>query len=111
MKVNEEWNFKHNTPGVGETMMPDVAFDIATAIRRNPNSNVIFLGGRHDGATPFWNVRHAIGKMFLPEPLKSHIHYNITSNGHMLYADTEALKDVTPVLHKFYDLRHEPIDE
>lgn len=109
LTVNEDWDFHHNTPGIGTVMVPNVAFDIATALRRNPNSHVIFLGGRHDGATPFWNVRHDIGKMFLPEPLKSHVLFNITSNGHMLYADTEALKDVTPVLQKFYELRHEKI--
>ena len=107
IEVNESWNWNHDMPGVGSAPMPNVAFDIATALRRNPTSHVIFLGGRHDGATPYWNVIHDMAKMYLPEDLSKQVLWHESSNGHMLYADTEALEATTPVLQRFYDLRHQ----
>ena len=107
IEVNEAWNWNHDMPGVGTAPMPNVAFDIATALRRNPTSHVIFLGGRHDGATPYWNVIHDMAKMYLPDDLAKQVLWYESSNGHMLYADTEALKATTPVLQDFYDLRHQ----
>ncbi len=107
IEVNEAWNWNHDMPGVGTAPMPNVAFDIATALRRNPTSHVIFLGGRHDGATPYWNVIHDMAKMYLPDDLTKQVLWHESSNGHMLYADTEALKATTPVLQDFYDLRHQ----
>lgn len=107
IEVNEAWNWNHDMPGVGTAPMPNVAFDIATALRRNPTSHVIFLGGRHDGATPYWNVIHDMAKMYLSDDLAKQVLWYESSNGHMLYADTEALKATTPVLQDFYDLRHQ----
>lgn len=107
IEVNEAWNWNHDMPGVGTAPMPNVAFDIATALRRNPTSHVIFLGGRHDAATPYWNVIHDMAKMYLPDDLAKQVLWYESSNGHMLYADTEALKATTPVLQDFYDLRHQ----
>ena len=107
IQVNEDWNWNHDMPGIGTAPMPNVAFDIATALRRNPTSNIIFLGGRHDGATPYWNVIHDMAKMYLPDALAQRVHWHESSNGHMLYADTAALEDTTPVLKAFYDLRHQ----
>lgn len=107
IEVNEAWNWNHDMPGVGTAPMPNVAFDIATALRRNPTSHVIFLGGRHDGATPYWNVIHDMAKMYLPDDLAKQVLWHESSNGHMLYADTEALKATAPVLQDFYDLRHQ----
>ncbi len=107
IEVNEAWNWNHDMPGVGTAPMPNVAFDIATALRRNPTSHVIFLGGRHDGATPYWNVIHDMAKMYLPDDLAKQVLWYESSNGHMLYADTEALKATAPVLQDFYDLRHQ----
>ena len=107
IEVNEAWTWNHDMPGVGTAPMPNVAFDIATALRRNPTSHVIFLGGRHDGATPYWNVIHDMAKMYLPDDLAKQVLWYESSNGHMLYADTEALKATTPVLQDFYDLRHQ----
>lgn len=105
--VNESWNWNHNMPGIGSAPMPNVAYDLATALRRNPTSHIIFLGGRHDAATPYWNVIHDMAKMYLPDDLASHVLWFESSNGHMLYADTQALEAADPVLKDFYDLRHQ----
>ena len=108
MKVNESWNWNHQAPGtMGSPQTPNVAFDIATALRRNPTSRILFFGGIHDAATPYWNVRHDMGKLLLPQALKGRIEYHGHSNGHMLYCDQVALEAAGPELKAFYEKRHE----
>ena len=108
MKVNEAWNWNHQAPGtMGSPQTPNVAFDLATALRRNPTSRILFLGGIHDAATPYWNVRHDMSKMFLPQELKNRIEYQLYSNGHMPYCDDVAPPAPGPELNAFYNKRHE----
>ena len=53
MKVNEEWNWTHQAPGtMGSPVCPNTAYDMGTALRRNPFCRVLFFGGIHDAATP-----------------------------------------------------------
>ncbi len=107
-KVNEGWNWTHQAPGtMGSPVCPNTAYDMATALRRNPKCRVLFFGGIHDAATPYWNVRHAVSKMFLPDYLKERITYKVHENGHMAYEDLPTLKAMAKDLKEFYDLRHE----
>ncbi len=107
-KVNEDWNWTHQAPGtMGSPVCPNTAYDMATALRRNPKCRVLFFGGIHDAATPFWNVKHAMSKMFLPDYLKERIEYHVHENGHMAYEDYPTLQQMAPELHAFYEKRHE----
>ncbi len=107
-KVNEGWNWTHQAPGtMGSPQTPNVAYDFATALRRNPKARIAVFGGIHDAATPYWNVRHDFSKLFLPEALASRIEFHVHSNGHMLYSDEEALKGMAPEIKAFYEKRHE----
>lgn len=63
--------------------------------------------GIHDAATPFWNVKHSISKMFLPESITSRIEYKVHENGHMAYEDLPTLEKMAPELAAFYEKRHE----
>lgn len=106
--VNEDWDWTHQAPGtMGSPTTPNVAFDISTALRRNPRSRILFFGGYYDAATPFWNVKHDMNKLWLPKELKDRIEYHVHENGHMAYAATEALEKMAPELHAFYEKRHE----
>ena len=108
MKVNEEWNWTHQAPGtMGSPVCPNTAYDMGTALRRNPFCRVLFFGGIHDVATPFWNVKHSISKMFLPESITSRIEYKVHENGHMAYEDLPTLEKMAPELAAFYEKRHE----
>ena len=107
-KVNQAWNWAHQAPGTqGMPIVPDGSFDISCALRRNPRAHILFIGGYFDAATPFWNVRHDMGKLFLPQALKDRIEYHVHSNGHMLYCDQVALEAAGPELKAFYEKRHE----
>ena len=106
--VNEDWNWNHQPPGtMGSSCCPNVAYDMGTALRRNPKCRVLFFGGIHDAATPFWNVKHVMSKMFLPDFLKDRIEYKLHENGHMAYEDLPTLEKMAPELHAFYEKRHE----
>ncbi|NEG70417.1 S10 family peptidase [Bifidobacterium choloepi] len=107
MKVNMDWNWTHTAPGtMGPAQVPNVAYDMATALRRNPTARILFFGGIHDAATPFWNVMHDMSKLFLPQALKDQIEYHVHSNGHMAYADEDAMKQMAPELKAFYARKH-----
>lgn len=108
MKVNEEWNWTHQAPGtMGSPVCPNTAYDMGTALRRNPKCRVLFFGGIHDAATPYWNVKHSMSKMFLPDYLKERIEYHVHENGHMAYEDQPTLEKMAPELAAFYDKRHQ----
>ncbi len=107
-KVNEEWNWTHQAPGtMGSPVCPNTAYDMATALRRNPKCRVLFFGGIHDAATPYWNVRHSMSKLFLPDYLAERIEYHVHENGHMAYEDQPTLEKMAPELAAFYEKRHQ----
>ncbi|MCI9261933.1 MAG: peptidase S10, partial [Eggerthellaceae bacterium] len=107
-KVNEDWNWTHQAPGtMGSPVCPNTAYDMGTALRRNPYCRVLFFGGIHDAATPFWNVKHSISKMFLPKSITDRIEYHVHENGHMAYEDQPTLEKMAPELAAFYDKRHQ----
>ena len=108
MTVNMDWNWNHTPTGaLAPGVCPNVGYDMATALRRNPKCRVCFLGGIHDAATPYWNMRHVMAKLYLPDALKDRIEYHLHSNGHMAYADPEAIAAIAPELAAFYEKRHE----
>lgn len=108
MQVNEDWNWTHQAPGtMGSPVCPNTAYDMGTALRRNPYCRVLFFGGIHDAATPYWNVKHSISKMFLPDSIKDRIEYCVHENGHMAYEDQKTLEKMIPELAAFYDKRHQ----
>ena len=107
-KVNEEWNWTHQAPGtMGSPVCPNTAYDMATALRRNPKCRVLFFGGIHDAATPYWNVRHSMSKLFLPDYLAERIEYHVHENGHRAYEDQPTLEKMAPELAAFYEKRHQ----
>lgn len=104
LKVNEAWNWSHKAPGtMGPSPVPDVSFDISCALRRNPRSRIFFIGGYYDAATPYWNVRHDMAKLFLPEQLKAQVAYRAYECGHMSYAANAELDRMAADLDAFYE--------
>ena len=67
------WEWKHRPtsagPGTGpggETEGPDVASDLASAMRKNPHLKVFSANGCSDLATPFFATEYDIAHMDLP---------------------------------------------
>ncbi|MCI1665662.1 MAG: peptidase S10 [Atopobiaceae bacterium] len=100
--VGKSWNWEHAQPGVGKVIAPNVAMDIATALRRNPTCRMLIVGGRYDAATTYWNVVHDIACLHLGPELRGRIEFKRYGCGHMAYVDLPTLKTMSADLEGFY---------
>ena len=101
--VGRSWDWVHENPGIGGKLpLPNVAFDLATAMRRNPTMRVAILGGRYDAATTFWNVRHDIRCQFLSPELERQVVFHRYGCGHMAYVDMPTLEQLDKDMAAFY---------
>ena len=105
-KVNKDWNWSHEEPGTGwPTGAPNVAVDVATAMRRNPTLKLAIIGGRYDAATTYWNVVHDMSCQFLSPELKERVRWYRYGCGHMSYVDEPTLVAMGRDMHEFYEMR------
>ena len=103
--VNATWDWSSEEPGLGKVTSPNVAVDIATAMRRNPTLKLAIIGGRFDAATTFWNVVHDMSCQFLSPSLKERVRWYRYGCGHMAYVDVPTLHAMGRDLHEFYAMR------
>ena len=104
--VGVNWNWNHAAPGIGELVgAPNVAFDLACAMRRNPQMRICILGGYYDCATTYWNVLHDIAVLYLPDELKKNIEFHLYGSGHMLYVDPSVNEKLGEDVSNFYKRR------
>ncbi len=98
------WDWKHRAPGASYPQNnPDVAVDLATAIRTNPYLKVLSLNGYYDMATPFFATEYDVAHMMLDAPLRGNVTFRYYPSGHMIYLNPEALHQLHGDLAAFYD--------
>jgi carboxypeptidase C (cathepsin A) len=107
--LSENWDFKHKASGSGpgrggEQTAPDVAVDLADAIRKNPKLRVFSANGYFDLATPFFSTEYDLSHMDLPEKLVNNVQFGYYPAGHMVYLNVDALKEMKADVAKFYAL-------
>ena len=99
-----DWDWKHRQPGSYEQQNnPDVAVDLAAAIRTNPYLKVLSLNGYYDMATPFFATEYDLAHMLLDSPLKENVQFRYYPSGHMIYLNPDALHQLHTDLAGFYD--------
>ena len=99
-----DWDWKHKTPTGGEPQNnPDVAVDLAAAIRTNPYLRVLSLNGYYDMATPFFATEYDIAHMMLEPALQKNLQFRYYPSGHMIYLNPDALHQLHGDLATFYD--------
>ena len=104
-----EWDWKHRpvgrapgSPGRGgEQQVPNVAADLADAIRKNPHLHVFSANGYFDLATPFFLTEYDIAHMNLDPPLRGNIEFGYYPSGHMIYLNVDALHQLKADLAEF----------
>ena len=102
-KVGVNWKWEHQQPGFSwPNGSPNVAYDIAVAMRRNPHMKVCILGGRYDAATTWWNVLHDMSCQFLSPSLKERLEWHRYGCGHMAYVDVPTLEQLGADMEAFY---------
>ncbi len=103
------WDEHHQASGAGfgggrgGQTMPDVAVDLADAIRKNPHLQVFSANGYFDLATPFFITEFDLAHMELAPSLRGNVHFGYYPAGHMVYLNVEALKLLHADMDHFYD--------
>lgn len=105
--VNEAWDWKHHAAGSrgpgSAQYVPDTAVDLSDALRKNPHLKVYSANGWFDLATPFYQTEWDLGHMSLPDAVKGNVEFGYYPAGHMVYLNTDALKQFKTDLAKWYD--------
>jgi carboxypeptidase C (cathepsin A) len=105
---NGEWDFHHRPPGFAgggfrrDQDMPDVALDLADAMRKNPKLKVFSANGLFDLATPFFLTEFDLNHMMVTPELQKNVEFGYYPAGHMVYLNVDALKDFKHDLAGFY---------
>jgi carboxypeptidase C (cathepsin A) len=79
----------------------NVAPDLARAIVRNPNLEVLLINGIYDLATPYFAASWTMDHMGLPPELRDNIARADFAAGHMMYVEEKLLPQWREVLTSF----------
>ena len=102
--VNQKWDWKHRGPGARyPQQQPDVAMDLGAAMRQNPTLKVMSLNGWYDMATPFFGTEYDLAHMQLDPTLRPNLRFAYYPSGHMVYLNTDALRQLKADVARFYD--------
>jgi len=104
-KVNQQWNWKHKNPQSGQTWpgLPNVAVDLAQAMKYNPDLKVLVNAGYYDLATPFYAAKYQVEHLQIPKSLQGNIRMAYYQSGHMVYAHVPSLKKLHDTVAKFIE--------
>ena len=101
--VFADWDWKHSPSGGGfPQMAADTSFDLATAMRQNPNLKLLSVNGLYDLATPFAGAEYDLGHMKLGPAELQNIRYTYYPAGHMMYIDPVSARQLKSDIASFY---------
>ena len=86
------WNWSRGpSNGFGISEMTNVAPELAEAIRRNPELEILLVNGIYDLATPYFAAVWTMDQLGLPPHLRDNIQREDFLAGHMMYVDQALL--------------------
>jgi len=109
--VIQNWDWKHplpGRPGFRTPPLPDVAANLAQAMRENPHLKVFSANGWYDLATPFFKTEFDLSQMGLPPELAKNVQYGYYPSGHMIYLDQDSRRSLKADLARFYTEASKP---
>ena len=94
------WNWnREGADGRGDT--PNVSPDLAGAILRNPELEILLINGIYDLATPYFAAVWTMDQLGLPPDLRDNIARADFGAGHMMYVEEGLLEQWREVLSSF----------
>ncbi len=96
------WDWKHRSPTGRREQLPDVAQDLAQAMRMNPYLRVLSENGYYDLATPFHGTEYDLSQVNLSANERKRITFAYFKSGHPIYINPNALKAMHATLDAFY---------
>jgi len=89
-----KWDWKHVNPTNGQTWpgLPNVAVDLAAAMKYNPDLQVLVNNGYFDLATPYYGTIYTMEHLPIEKDLQDHVRMAYYDSGHMVYAHVPSLK-------------------
>ncbi|MGH8127625.1 MAG: peptidase S10, partial [Gammaproteobacteria bacterium] len=96
------WDWKHRSPTGRREQLPDVAQDLAQAMRMNPYLRVLSENGYYDLATPFHGTEYDLNQVNLSANLRKHITFAYFKSGHPIYINPKSMKAMHATLDAFY---------
>jgi carboxypeptidase C (cathepsin A) len=82
---------------------PNVGPDLATAMKRNPELEVLLVNGIYDLATPYFAAVWTMDHLGLPPELRANIHRADFAAGHMMYVEESLLPQWMLTLDAFIE--------
>jgi carboxypeptidase C (cathepsin A) len=82
---------------------PNVGPDLATAMKRNPELEVLLVNGIYDLATPYFAAVWTMDHLGLPPELRANIHRADFAAGHMMYVEESLLPQWKQTLDAFIE--------
>jgi len=102
--ISKDWDWKHKAADQRRPLPTAyVAGDLAHAMRTNPGLKVLSVNGYYDFATPFFITEYDLAHMNLDPTLRGNLQFLYYPSGHMIYLNTDALKQLKTDLTGFYD--------
>ncbi len=98
----KNWDWKHRSPTGRREQLPDVAQDLAQAMRMNPYLRVLSENGYFDMATPFHGTEYDLSQVNLTAKERKHITFAYFKSGHPIYINPNSLKAMHATLDAFY---------
>jgi carboxypeptidase C (cathepsin A) len=88
------WSLVHMDPVTRRPQdgFASVAVDLAQAMKRNPDLQILAQNGYYDLATPYFGTVYIMNHLEIPPALRSHIHMEFYDSGHMIYVHAPALQ-------------------
>lgn len=98
------WNWGRSGGGGGFVRgmgTPNVGPDLAEAMLRNPELEVLLVNGIYDLATPYFAAVWSLDHLGLPDELRANLHRADFAAGHMMYVEETLLQQWRDTLVEF----------
>lgn len=99
-----QWNWAHQPPeGARQGSLANTVPDLASAMRLNPQLEILALNGWYDVMTPFFGTEFDLSHVWAGADTAARIAYRYYPSGHAIYSDERIMPQLRKDVGDFYD--------